>query len=75
MGVGECKRLAQSRAMLDLLFLSAANIVLLTADADVGEWCQCQCQWGGANANGATVELTVKYGSERCRSVGGDNLV
>jgi hypothetical protein len=43
-GVGKCKRLAQSRAMLDSVFLSAANIILLTADANVGEQCQCQCQ-------------------------------
>jgi hypothetical protein len=41
-----------------LAVLSAADIVLLTADAD-----------------GATVESTVKYGSEWCRSVSGDNLV
>jgi hypothetical protein len=61
--------------MLDLLFLSAADIVLLTANANVGEWCLCRCQWGSANANGATVESTVEDGSEQCRSIGGDNLV
>jgi hypothetical protein len=52
--------------MLDLLFLSAAKVVLQTADADVGE--QCQCRW-------RTVESTVEDGSKRCRSVGGDDLV
>jgi hypothetical protein len=31
-GVGKCKRLAQSQAMLDSVFLSAADVVLLTAD-------------------------------------------
>jgi hypothetical protein len=36
-GVGKCKWIAQSPAMLDSLFLSAANIVLLTADTDVSE--------------------------------------
>jgi hypothetical protein len=61
--------------MLDLLFLSAANIVLLTPNADVGEWCRCRCRWGSADADGATVELTVEGGSKRCRSVGGDDLV
>jgi hypothetical protein len=43
-GIGKCKRLAQSQAMLDSVFLSAADIVLLAANADVGEQCQCQCQ-------------------------------
>jgi hypothetical protein len=28
-----------------------------------------------ANANGATIKLTVKDGSKQCRSVGGDDLV
>jgi hypothetical protein len=37
MEVGKCKQIAQSRVMLDSLFLSAADIVLLTADTDVGE--------------------------------------
>jgi hypothetical protein len=37
MVVGMCKWIAQSQAMLDSLFLSVADIVLLTADADVGE--------------------------------------
>jgi hypothetical protein len=34
---GMCKRIAQSQAMLDLLCLSAADVVLLAADANVGE--------------------------------------
>jgi hypothetical protein len=52
MEVGMCKRIAQSRAMLDSLFLSVANIVLLTANANVGETVpmlmpmrRSQCQW------------------------------
>jgi hypothetical protein len=75
MGVGECKQLAQSQVMLDLLFLSAADVVLLTANANVSEWCQCQCQWGSADADGVTIESTVEDGSKWCRSIGGDNLV
>jgi hypothetical protein len=37
MEVGKCKWIAQSQVMLDFLFLSAANIFLLTADANVSE--------------------------------------
>jgi hypothetical protein len=37
MEVGKCKQIAQNRVMLDLLFLSVANIVLLTANANVSE--------------------------------------
>jgi hypothetical protein len=61
--------------MLDLLFLRVADVALRAADADVGERCQCQCQWGGTDADGATVESTVEDGSKRYRSVGGDDLV
>jgi hypothetical protein len=61
--------------MLDLLFLRAADVVLRAADADVGERCRCRCRWGGTDADGATVESTVKDGSKRYRSVGGDDSV
>jgi hypothetical protein len=37
MEVGMCKLIAQSRVMLDSLFLSVADVVLLTANTDVGE--------------------------------------
>jgi hypothetical protein len=36
-GVGKCKWIAQNRAMLNSLFFSLADIVLLTADANVSE--------------------------------------
>jgi hypothetical protein len=39
--IGECERLAQGRALLDLLFLSAADDALRAADAGVGERCRC----------------------------------
>jgi hypothetical protein len=68
MEVGKCKWIAQSQAMLDLLFLSAANIFLLTADANVSEmvpmpmpmrWCQCQwsnCKLDCQRCSGAMKE-------------------
>jgi hypothetical protein len=46
--------------MLDSVLLSAANIVLLTANA---------------NADGAPIESTVEDSSKRRGSVGGDDLV
>jgi hypothetical protein len=47
--IGECERLAQGQALLDLLFLSAADNALRAANAD---------------ADGATVELTDEDSSE-----------
>jgi hypothetical protein len=73
--IGECEWLAQGQALLDLLFLRAANDALRAADADVGERCQCQCRRGGADADGATVESTVEDSSECYRSVGDDDSV
>jgi hypothetical protein len=60
---GECKRLAQGQALLDLLFLSVADdacklptpMSVSGADANAN---------ANANANGATVESTVKDCSE-----------
>jgi hypothetical protein len=52
---GECEQLAQGRALLDLLFLSAAdNACKLPTPMLVS----------GADADGATVESTVEDSSE-----------
>jgi hypothetical protein len=64
--IGECERLAQGRAMLDLLFLRAADNALQAANA---------MSVSGADVDGATVESTVEDSSKCYRSVSGDDFV